>query len=182
MVGRLIRHAGRSRGAGDYVDDVDVPQNPILCGGAVGDIVGDGIAPWREAAVGAEEVAVAGLELGLDAVADGLPLDGGVEAGGHGLEDLAAGDAEEEGLVRGGEVAVVAALEAQNRGGPVHDLHRPPGVAGCPVAVLAHVLLVLVRRQIFVVVAPKPDHPRPAEKIHHACPKNPSDRPIPIDL
>lgn len=184
MLGWEMRRGRRGRGgARDDVDDIDVPQNPILGGGAVRDVMGDGVAPRREAAVGAEEVAVAGLELDLDAVANRLPLDGGVEARGHGLEDLAAGDAEEEGLVGGGEVAAVAALEAQHQGGPVHDLHRPPGVAGRPVAVLAHALLVLFRDQIFVMVAPKPDHPRPAEQIHLACLKKRSGPPpIPIDL
>lgn len=54
----------------------------------MGGIVGDGVAPWQEAIVGHEEVAVAGPQLDLDAVTNGIPLDGVVEADiGFGLEE-----------------------------------------------------------------------------------------------
>jgi len=136
-------------------------------------VVSHGVPPRREPRVGAEEVAVPGAEAraaralsAAAAVADGHPLDGGVESVGQGLEHLAAGDAEEEGLVGGGEVAAVAAAEAEHAGGVRDRLHHPPRVRGRRVPVLDHVRLVLVRVQVLVVVAPQPHRPGALEQLH----------------
>lgn len=119
------------RRVGDNLHDVDVPEYPVLSGGAMGDVVGDGVAPRGHAAVGAEEVAIAGPELDAVALTDGFPLEGRVKApGGKGLDDLAAGHAEEERDVGGGEVLAVAALESKHGVGAVDELDGPAGIAG----------------------------------------------------
>lgn len=46
------------------------------------DVVRDGVAPRGKAAVGAEELAVASLELDLIALSDWFPLEGGIKAAG----------------------------------------------------------------------------------------------------
>lgn len=148
------------------LDDVNVPEDPVRGAGAVGDVVGHGVAPGREAAVGPEEVAVAGAELDVGALPHGLPLEGGVEAAGEGLDHLAPGHAEEEGLVGGGEVLAVAALEAEDGVGVEDELDGPPGAGGGPVAVLGDGLLVLLRHQVLVVAAPEAHRPGVAEELH----------------
>ncbi|URE22526.1 magnesium ion transmembrane transporter [Musa troglodytarum] len=177
---RRGRGGGRWR-MGQDLDDVDVPKDPVLGGGAVGDVVGDGVAPGGEAAVAAEVVAVAGLELDLDALAEGLPLEGRVEAGRQGQADLLAGDAEEEGFVGGGKVAAVAAAETERVGGAVHALHRPPSAARAAVAVLADVFPLLLRHQELVVVAPQPHHLRPGEQLHQQSKSYPTLQDQPND-
>lgn len=132
------------------------------------DIVGNGVPPRREAAIGAEEVAVAGLELDVGAIPDGLPLKGGVEAAGEGLDDFPAGHAEEEGLVGGGEILAVAALEADDGVGSGDELDRPFGVLGGSVPVLGHRLLVLLRQEVLVVVAPETHGLSVVEEVHPA--------------
>jgi hypothetical protein len=104
---------------GEHLHDLDVPEHPVLRGGAVRHVVRDRVPPRREAAVGAEVVAVPRLELRLEAVLDGLPLQrrvGGAAAGRRRLQHLAARHPEQEGLVGGGEVAAVSAAEAHDAG------------------------------------------------------------------
>lgn len=71
-----------------------------------------------EATIGVKGVVVTGLKFDLDALEDELPFNRGVEL--HGLEDLAINNAEEDGLVRGGEIVVTVVPEVQHQGKPVH--------------------------------------------------------------
>lgn len=132
----------------------------------MGDVVGDRIAPGWKAAICTEEVAVRGAELDVGAIPDGLPLNGGVEAARESLEDLAAGHSEEKGVVGGGEVLAVAALEADDGFGVEDELDGPPGRLGGAVAVLGHGLLVLLRHQVLVVPAPQPHCLGVTEELH----------------
>jgi hypothetical protein len=172
--GRLVRrHGGGVVGGRGVVgsrrredlEDLDIPEHPA--GVAVRDVVGDGVAPGREPGVGAEEVVVPRAEAdGAGAVALRHPLDGGVEAVGQRLRDLAARRAEEERLVGGGEVAAVAAAQAQHAGAVRDRLHLPPRVQGRRVPVLRYAGLVLVRVQVLVVVAPQPHCLGALEQLH----------------
>lgn len=76
--------------------------------------MGHGVPPRWQAAIGPQEVSVPGPELDLVPFSDGLPLDGGVGPPGQRLDDLATSHSEQEGLVGGGEVPVVAALKADD--------------------------------------------------------------------
>ena len=110
----------------------------------MGDIVGYRVSPRRQPTVSPEEVTVAGLELDAVAFSDGLPLDRGIEAPGKGLDDFPAGHSEKEGLVRGGEVLAVAALEADDGFGSGYELDGPSGGFGGSVSVLGHRLFVFL--------------------------------------
>lgn len=93
------------------VNDVDRPEDPILRGGPLRNVVGDGVLPRRSTAIGAQELASLCSELQLEAFLYGLPLGGRVHFGrGKGLDNLSAGPAEEENFVGGGEVAAIAAF------------------------------------------------------------------------
>uniref|UniRef100_A0A453M4F8 Uncharacterized protein n=1 Tax=Aegilops tauschii subsp. strangulata TaxID=200361 RepID=A0A453M4F8_AEGTS len=167
---------GRGRAGGEHLHDLDVPEHPVLGGGAVRHVVGDGVAPGRDAPVGAEvlvpapaDAAGAGLEAHLEAVADGLPLDGRVGAapGRRGrLQHLAARHAQQERLRGGGQVAAVPAAEAHRAGRVRHGLHRPARARGGAVAVLRDVQLVLVRVQELVVPALQPHRLGVREQLH----------------
>ncbi|CAL4927869.1 unnamed protein product [Urochloa decumbens] len=166
---RLRQHDGRGFGAlgprREDLHDLDVPEHPVLRGGAVGHVVRDGVPPRREPPVGAEEVSIPCLEARLEPVPHGLPLHRRVRARGRRLQHLPPRHAEQEGLVGGGEVAAVAAPEAD--GAAVrHGLDGPPRVRGRAVAVLRDVHLVLVRVQELVVVALEPHHFGPREQLH----------------
>lgn len=134
--------------------------------------MGDGVAPRRNAAVGAEELAVAGPELDPIALTDGFPLDGRVEPSRKGLGHFPAGHAEEVRLVRGGEVAAVAALEADDglvaleAAAVAGVLDSPPGVLGGPISILGHRVLVFVGVEVLVVVALQPDGGGVVEEVH----------------
>jgi len=169
--GRRVRHLDwrgfRALGPRrDHLHDLDVPEHPVLRGGAVRDVVGDGVPPGREPPVGAEEVAVPRLEARLEAVPHGLPLHRRVRARGRRLQHLPPRHAEQERLVGGGEVAAVAAPEADDAGDARHGLDAPPRVGGRAVAVLRDVHLVLVRVQELDVVALEPHHLGPREQLH----------------
>jgi hypothetical protein len=153
------------------LDDLDVPDHPPSM--PVRGVMGHGIPPWWEPRVGTKEVAVPGAEartmgtLSTAAiVANGHPLDGGVEAVGQGLEHFAASDAKEKGLVGGREVAAVAAAEAEHAGGVRDRLHHPPCVWGCCITVLDHMRFVLICVQVLVMVAPQPNRPGTLEQLH----------------
>jgi len=128
--------------------------------------VRDGVSPGRQAPVGAEEVAVASLELDAASVLDGLPLDGGVKPLGEGLEDLVARHAQQEGLVGGGEVFTVTALEAYYVVVFGHVFDHPPRALGGPVAALRDRLFVLLRQQVLVVVAAETHRLGAVEEVH----------------
>lgn len=115
--------------------------------------MGHRVSPRWQAPIGPEEVSVAGLEPDLIAVSDWLPLDRGVEAPGQRLEHFAAGHAEQEGLVGGGEVLAEAALESDHGFGSGYDLHSPLGRFGGSVSVLSDRLFVFFGHKVLVVVA-----------------------------
>jgi hypothetical protein len=51
--GRRVRHLhGRGLGAlgprREHLDDLDIPEHPVLRGGAVRHVMGDGVRPWWE--------------------------------------------------------------------------------------------------------------------------------------
>lgn len=117
------------------------------------DVMGHRVSPRWQAPIGPEEVSVAGLEPDLIAVSDWLPLDRGVEAPGQRLEHFAAGHAEQEGLVGGGEVLAEAALESDHGFGSGYDLHSPLGRFGGSVSVLSDRLFVFFGHKVLVVVA-----------------------------
>lgn len=112
------------------LDDIHIPQNPILSGGSVRNVVGHRVPPRRQAPIGSEEVAVPGPEPDLGAFSDGLPLHRGVEPPGQSLEHFPAGHAEQVGLVGGGEVLGEAALEADDGIGFGYELDGPSGLLG----------------------------------------------------
>ena len=148
------------------VKDINVPENPILSGGPLRNIVGHRVPPRRQSPISPQEVAVAGLELDMVPVSDGLPLERGVDPLGPRLGHLATGHAEQEGMVGGGEVLVVAALEADDGVGVGHELHGPARVLGGSVPVLSHRLLVLVGQQVLIVVATQAHRLGVAEEFH----------------
>lgn len=96
------------------LNNVDIPEDPILRGGSTGNVVGDRISPRWQTPVGSQEVAISGLELDLGPFSDGFPLDGGIEPPEKGLEDFPAGHSEQKGLIAGREVLAVAALETDD--------------------------------------------------------------------
>ena len=148
------------------LENIHIPEDPILCSGPMRDIVRHGVPPRWNPPVGSEKVPVTGLELDLRAVANGLPLDGGVEPPRHALHHLAARDAEEQRLVGRRQVFSVTALESDDVVELRNELHRPLGVAGGSVAVLRDGLLVLVGQEVFVVVAAEAHRLRAVEELH----------------
>jgi hypothetical protein len=131
--------------------------------------VGDRVPPGREPPVGAEEVARLGAEARLEAVPQGLPVHGrvgGARRGGRRLRHLPPRHPQQERLPGGGEVAPVAAAQADGARAVRRRLDGPPRVRRGPVPVLRHAHLVLVRVQELVVVAPEPHHLRAREQLH----------------
>ena len=167
--GRRVRQLSDGRGASalgrrrrEELHDLDVPEHPVLRGGAVWHVVGDGVPPRREPAVSAEEVPRLGPEPRLEAVPYGLPVHGrvgGARRGGGRLRHLPPRHPQQERLPGGGEVVPVPAPQADGAPRVVRrGLHGPPRVRRGPVPVLRHVRLVLVRVQELVVVALEPHH------------------------
>lgn len=149
------------------VDDVHGPEDPILGGGSMRNVVGDGVPPRRRTAIGAEECASLGFELQVDAVLYGLPLNGRVHFGcGNRLDNLFAGPAEEEGFVGGGQVAAVAALETDNVGLVRDELYHPPCFPGGADAALPDRFFVVVGDKVLVEVASEPDGFGFVEELH----------------
>ena len=97
-------------------------------------VVSDGVAPRRKTAVGAEEPVVAGIELDLIAFPDNLPLHRRVEWSCERLDHFSTNRIEEELMVQGGEVAVVAAFEAVDG---LVALETAVVVVGPPITVVA---------------------------------------------
>lgn len=156
------------RRSDDNIDDVNVPENPIQSGSPVRDVVCDGVSPGRNAAVSAEELTVACLELDLVAFLDGLPFDGGVETARAGLEDFPAGHAKEEGLVRCGEVLTVATFETDNIvfRDVFNELYGPAALFGGSCPALSDGLFVFVGMEVLPVAALKTDDLGVFEYIH----------------
>lgn len=127
------------------LQDINIPEDPILCGAPMGDIVSNRVPPRWQSTISPEEVPVAGLELHLSTIPERLPLDGGIEPPRQALNHFAASDAEQERLVGRREILAIAALEADDVVVLRHVLHDPLGVLGGAVPVLAHRLLVLLR-------------------------------------
>jgi len=148
------------------LDDFHVPEDPVLRGGPVRNIVRDGVSPGRQAPIGAEEVAVASLELDAASVLDGLPLDGGVEPLRERLEDLVARHAQQEELVGSCEVLAVTALQANYVVVFGHVFDHPPRALRGPLAGLRDRLFVLLRQQVLVVVAAETHRLRAVEEVH----------------
>lgn len=128
--------------------------------------MGDRVPPRRHSTVGPQEVAVPGLELGLCPFSDGLPFDGGVRPPRLRLGHFATGHAEQEGLVGGGEVLVVAALEADEVLGVRHKLDGPAGVLGGSVSILGDRLLVFLGHEVLVMVATEAHRLRVVKELH----------------
>lgn len=148
------------------VNDINIPTNPILSSGPLRNIMGHRVPPRRQSPIAPQEVAVPGLELDLVPFSDGLPLERGVEPLGPRLDHLETGHAEQEGTVGGGEVLVVAALEADDGLGVGHELHGPARVLGGSVPVLSHLLLVLLGQQVLIMVATQAHRLGVAEEVH----------------
>ena len=68
--GRGVVGPGPGAGGREHLDDLDVPEHPVLGGAAVRHVVGDGVPPGRDAAVGPEVLvaALAGPEAGLELI------------------------------------------------------------------------------------------------------------------
>jgi hypothetical protein len=173
--GRRVRQLGDGRGADalgrrrrrEELHDLDVPEHPVLCGGAVGHVVGDGVPLGREPPVGAEEVARLGAEARLEAVPQGLPVHrcvGQARRSGRRLRHLPPRHPQQERLPRGGEVAPIAAAQADDTRAVRRRLDGPPRVRRVPVPVLRHAHL--VRVQELDVVAPEAHHLRAREQLH----------------
>jgi hypothetical protein len=82
---------------------------------------------------------------------------------GHRLRHLPPRHPQQERLPGGGEVAPVAAAQADGARAMRRRLDGPPRVRRGPIPVLRHAHLVLVRVQELVVVAPEPHHLRARE-------------------
>lgn len=141
-----------NRGLDLNVHDVNMPEDPILSGGPVRNIMRNGVSPRRKATISPQKLTIPSLELNKRAILDGLPLDGGVKPAGPGLEHLAAGHPQEKGLVGGGEVLSVAALQTNYGGSPRNGLDSPSGALAGSIAVLTDGFLVLLSQQVLVVV------------------------------
>lgn len=132
----------------------------------MGEVVGDGVARFEVVMVGAEEGAVVGAELDVGVLPHGLQLEGGVREGRKGLEDLAAGHANEGQLVGGSEVLAVVALEADDRFGVEDELDRPLGTGTEAPAAQVDGLIIVPRDEVLAVAAPEAHRPGIAEKLH----------------
>jgi len=84
-----VRNRRRSRGLDVDLQHINIPQDPILCGSPMRDIVRHGVPPRWEPPIGPQKVPVTGLKLHLRAVPHGLPLHGGVQPPRHALHHLA---------------------------------------------------------------------------------------------
>lgn len=56
------------------LNNIHVPQDPILRGGPVRNIMRNGVSPRRQPAVSSEKIPVTSLELHAPSFLDGLPL------------------------------------------------------------------------------------------------------------
>lgn len=127
----------------------------------------DGVPPWRRPTVGAQVLAAPRPKLELKAVAYGFPLELEVHAlVGFRLEHFSACHAKEEGVVGGGEVEAVTALEADDVGFVVDEFDCPAGFSGGAVSALAHGLLVVVGDEVLVEVAAELDGLGGVEELH----------------
>lgn len=126
----------------------DVPEDPVLRGGGVGVVVGDGVPPRRRPAVSAEELAAPALQLQLKPVAYRLPLVLPVRRDvvwvHVPLDDLAPRHPQQERHVRRRQVVAVAALQPYRLALVLHALNRPPGLQRRAVAALPDGLVVVV--------------------------------------
>lgn len=148
------------------LNDVDVPEDPVLGRGPVRDVMGHRVPPRRQPTIGPEEVTVAGLELQVVTFPDWLPLDGGVKPSGQGLQHLPTRHAQQEGLVGCGQVLPAGALQAYDGFGTGHELDGPPGVLGGTVSVLVDGLLVFLGQEVLLVVAAEPHRLGVVEEVH----------------
>lgn len=160
----LLCHGNRRRR--QDLDDVDLPEDPVLRGGPVGDVVRNGVPPRGKTAVGAEEVAVPRLQLDGAVLPDRLPLNGAVEARRQRLQHLPPRHAEEERLVRRREVLAVAAPQPDYVVGVLHELHRPFRRLGGAAAVLRDGGLVVLGDQVLAVGALQAYGLRVLEQLH----------------
>lgn len=83
----------------DNINDIDVPEDLLVRGGPMRDIMCDRVPPRREAAIGTQVLAVASLELDLIPIPNRLPFNGRVQTSGHGLKNLATSHSDEERVV-----------------------------------------------------------------------------------
>jgi len=128
------------------------------------EIMSDGVLIWISATIGTKEFTKAGLELDLHTFNDRFPLNRRVESGGKILDDFVTGETEEEGLVGGGEVSVIATLESEKIRF-AYKFHSPSGLSARTVPVL-YDSVILVSYQVFVVVASQTNHLGSAQFIH----------------
>lgn len=142
QINRKHRRAG-SLGLGYNLRNIDFPQNPILGGGSMRNIVGYGVSPRRQTPICAQEVAVAGLELDLKPISNGLPLHRRIQPGRHRLKHLLPSRPQKKMHARGRQILAVAALQADHIVS-LHAFHLPLRSFRRSVPVLAHILFVLV--------------------------------------
>lgn len=98
------------------LDNIDTPKDPILSSGSMRDIVGHGVPPRWQPTISPKKLTVPGLQLDMVPFFDGFPFDGRVQPLRTGLKHFPTRHAEKEGLIGGGEVPVVTALEADDVG------------------------------------------------------------------
>lgn len=104
----------------------------------------DRVPPRRQAAICAEELAVARLQADLESFPDRLPFDGGIEPAWQSLEDFLPRHSQKERHVGGRQVFTITALHPQHVGAVFYDLQRPSRVPDRAVAVLADGLFVVL--------------------------------------
>lgn len=149
------------------IDDVNVPQDPILRGGSIRQIMRDRIPPWHRCSIGSQELPSFRPQFHFIPFLDRFPLNRRILFRiGQSLENFFTGHAEQKGLVGCTEVSAMAAPEANGVGVTVDGLNDPPGPIGGTVAALSHGLLVIVGHEEFVEVAAKPDRFGLVKELH----------------
>ena len=126
------------------LDNINIPENPILSGSPVRNIMGDRVSPRWYTTIGSQEVTIPSLELDLGPFFNGFPLERRVEPPRQRLDHFSTSHAKQKGLVRGGEVLVVATLEPDYAICAFDKLDSPPCVFGRPVSILDHRLFIFI--------------------------------------
>lgn len=148
------------------LNNINIPQHPFLRRSPMRNIMRHRVPPRRQPPIRPEKMTIPRLELHLVPFPQRFPLDGGIKAARKRLKNFPTSHAEKERLVRGGEVAVVTALEAYDGVMVGDELDGPTSRLGRPITVLGDGFLVFFSDEVLVVVAAETDDLGCAKEIH----------------